>query len=599
MSGMASPPTPGSAIPGQEPPVGIGAPTPAVSPGAPIGQGPDGLMQMGEAAGGPPGPGAPGAPTPPAAAPIALTPDGKIDVAAEQKKTLASQDQNALDAETAEKKIGDVNALNAGGASTAADQEAAIALQKQKDDQKAIDTANQQTQGWVTKAQQDAQKYQGMGLHDYWDHQSTGNKVLAGISVMFGAAGRANGNPGLDMVNKAIDRDFDMQQANIAKAKSNVETDQRMVDMGLTAKQSALADNNLKKAGALDATAAQLQSYLMKQGVPLAQAQTDKNVAALREKANATRMETLEQVHTQNIQDSRLKIEQQNADTARIRAEKYKTRQGHGGGGGGTSALSKFVEAAGQLGPGDQITPDIAVLGRQAGLKPNQIAAEVDRYRNSGAKSNKLGAADPLVKDIDKRADTYEKEAVGNAKSPGPIGQVQRINGMQNSLSRAIASGDQAAAKAAIASITEEAGGMMSGGKTTAATIKILHENMASASDELAAKWGYLTGNPGASEAFQKRIGNMLKGLKEEKLGQAKDIQDRFDKELGATATSEPAKARLKARREGIFSGMGGSPSGGVTPKMARARAILADPAAKGRLDNGGLARMQQMAEGR
>jgi hypothetical protein len=60
-----------------------------------------------------------------------------------------------------------------------------------------------------------------------------------------------------------------------------------------------------------------------------------------------------------------------------------------GGGVVRVGALQDFVKAANDLKPGEAIPPQIAALGVSAGFKPNQIAAEADRYRNSDTKSMK------------------------------------------------------------------------------------------------------------------------------------------------------------------------------------------------------------------
>lgn len=54
-----------------------------------------------------------------------------------------------------------------------------------------------------------------------WSNMSTGNRVLAGISVLLGGlssglAGRP-GNPAMDVINNAIDRDIDAQKADLGK----------------------------------------------------------------------------------------------------------------------------------------------------------------------------------------------------------------------------------------------------------------------------------------------------------------------------------------------------------------------------------------------
>lgn len=55
----------------------------------------------------------------------------------------------------------------------------------------------------------------------YWNSQSTGNKILSAISLVLGGiAGQGNGNVGLDIINKAIERDIDAQKADISNKHS-------------------------------------------------------------------------------------------------------------------------------------------------------------------------------------------------------------------------------------------------------------------------------------------------------------------------------------------------------------------------------------------
>lgn len=54
-----------------------------------------------------------------------------------------------------------------------------------------------------------------------YDNMSTGNRVLAGISILLGGLGQgltgAKSNPAMDVINNAIDRDIDAQKANLGK----------------------------------------------------------------------------------------------------------------------------------------------------------------------------------------------------------------------------------------------------------------------------------------------------------------------------------------------------------------------------------------------
>lgn len=54
-----------------------------------------------------------------------------------------------------------------------------------------------------------------------YDNMTTGNRVLAGISILLGGLGQgltgAKSNPAMDVINNAIDRDIDAQKANLGK----------------------------------------------------------------------------------------------------------------------------------------------------------------------------------------------------------------------------------------------------------------------------------------------------------------------------------------------------------------------------------------------
>lgn len=234
-------------------------------------------------------------------------------------------------------------------------------------------------------------------------------------------------------------------------------------------------------------------------------------------------------------------------DAERLEAAKLKGKKGAGGGG-NSNALQSFVDAAGQLKPGDPITPQIAALGRAAGLKPNQIATEVDKYRNSGSRSTRL--ADVAINGPE------WKELYG-PKGPGT--QLERIQSMSGELRTAIASGDRTAATR----VLEEAGGMLSGGKSTMTTVHLL-EQLKSATDELSTGWGRIVGNPGDSKAFTERLAKLLDGAAAEKRGEVDSIHQRYSTARGGGSPAEGAPA--------------------ADPRKDQARAILNDPARAARL---------------
>ena len=80
----------------------------------------------------------------------------------------------------------------------------------------------------------------------FWEHQSTGGKIMAGLAVALGGIGGAltgkGDNVGLDMVNKAIDRDIDEQKFNIDRGMES----KKMKSANL-AQQANLGNNMLQE----------------------------------------------------------------------------------------------------------------------------------------------------------------------------------------------------------------------------------------------------------------------------------------------------------------------------------------------------------------
>lgn len=330
-------------------------------------------------------------PAMPAAAPVADS--APLDPAAEERKLYAQQGQLADQAVTAEQNLGKVRGQTAEINSNAADDAAANAKGAAIRQAEVLKAANDRTQKWADRADAETEKYMSMGMHDYWSDKSTGSKVLAGLSMLFGAVGRTDNstNPGMKIVNDAIEKDFRMQQARIEKQKGNVSMARAGFEQARQGKEDALSDNKLKEAAAFDATAAQLQALKMKQGMPMEQAQTDANVVALKQKANQTRLELMEKVHGQNVQDAHLEIARQKEADERLRAEAYAKKMGRGGAGGGGGSLAPISQYIKDH-PNDQAGQ--YALAEKMGYHGAKAAAIVDKLQNDFRASG--GAAGQL-----------------------------------------------------------------------------------------------------------------------------------------------------------------------------------------------------------
>lgn len=152
--------------------------------------------------------------------------------------------------------------------------------------------------------------------------------------------------------------------------------------------------------GGIDPKYGQLAQALLAQGVdpskvgPLIVGAIEHDAARAQKDAALDEQQALRRELELNRSDKLLEA-QKNRDAAMAR-----TRESAAGGGIGGPALQRFVAAANALKPGDPITPEVADLANRAGLKPNQIAAEVDRYRNSDNKSMGSGRGPRNAKDL-------------------------------------------------------------------------------------------------------------------------------------------------------------------------------------------------------
>lgn len=167
--------------------------------------------------------------------------------------------------------------------------------------QQAADAARATYQAAVEKKQQEIQadtdKFTNTPIdaNHFWADKGTGDKVMAGIAIALGALGGAlsgtNGNVGLDIINKAIDRDLKTQELNMQKS-----------GQAITMKRGLLSDymsqyGDMEKAKEASAIAYQkgvaqhFESMAMAAKDPGTQALGMKQAAAIRADADAKTME--------------------------------------------------------------------------------------------------------------------------------------------------------------------------------------------------------------------------------------------------------------------------------------------------------------------
>lgn len=266
-----------------------------------------------------------------------------------------------------------------------ADREAKIAQEHEEDARLAYADYLERRKAAQDRLAEKVQKYEEQGR--IVDPRQHTDMTKARLSVIFGGLGSAfrsagggdAGNHALSQLQQKWDDDLERQKANIGLLKDSVvmaRAGVKDVDEGRAELEQAA---NAKTLAQYNAAIKQGERQLKALGFQQADIDADKRIQSL--------------VAGRAALAAKAQKERDEHDLAQAKVAMYLRKAGKGkgtggaGGGGGSDALAQFVEESGKLAPGDPIPPSLAVLGRRAGLKPNQIAAEVDRYRGSGARA--------------------------------------------------------------------------------------------------------------------------------------------------------------------------------------------------------------------
>lgn len=533
--------------------------------------------------------------TPGAVAPI---PQGRVVSPAEAANLGAIDKNTAARTETAQD-AGGVGAVGKVAYAQDAERQQFLADAKRQEHQRIADEATRRIQERQQQANADYEAFKKFGIKDPEADDNFVTKILKAILVGLGGfAAARNGGPNgaLEVITAANRDNINRQKAQQEKLFQVSQKSGKDVGEAQTQRDDAFKQLDLKHAALLDSSAGMLRSELARLGIPQAQIDANKDIQKIEAEALGVREKTLA-----SIRDD---------ETSLARADIAASSRRHKAGAGGVAgdAMGKFAERAGALQPGEQIPPDLVVLGARAGLKPNQIAAEVDRYRGSGAKSLKgAGAEDKAVND---RMNKYEAQAVGTARTMGPVRVLSQIEAMRHGLDEAVASGDSDRIKAAAIKAKEQAGTIMSGGKLTNAQIKILHD-LESSVDQMTATIGKFTGNPTEGKGAVRRLTYLIDNAGEETAQQIGDIRQRgVNEHLGPNglANTEEAKRTFLNRNKGLYSevkwkgkrlfdeGGGGGDAG--NDRKSRAQAVVGDPANRKKYSDAEWALLQSMARG-
>jgi hypothetical protein len=424
----------------------------------------------------------------------------------------------------------------------------------------------------AARAKQNAEyeKYHQMGERDAWGDHSTAKKILAGIAIILG------GRRAAALVIGAAQGFEEKKKEELALQKVAMEKAGHDVTDIEAHQKEQLANLSMQTAAGLDSTAARLDAELASRGVPADQRAANKDILAIKQAAFDKKRQAEIDAHkwasqqikddlAKNKADSEIKLNEAHAKLY----DRMPVKKGGGGSGGGrdrsedAAELAKRIRLGAEDGNGNrrELTPDEKMsAARELHIPINGKPSEttLDSVNKMSAfdanQARKTGGGED--KDVNKRMDVYEKQAVGNAKSPGPVRVLSQVEAMRKGLEDAAASGDSDRIKAAVTKAKEQAGVLMSGGKLTNAQIQILH-GLESTGDEIVAKIGKFTGNPTEGRGLIKRLTNIIDDAGNETVEQIKDIRQRgINEHLGSGGLADTAekKRTFMNRNNGLYS---------------------------------------------
>ena len=474
-----------------------------------------------------------------------LGPDG-LPASSEdiQKRLLAAQ-------------AGEGKALEGVGAAQASGAADVAAAQQERDTlrrQQAADLAAQQL--YVRDRQQaldaedaaNLQKARDTVIPDFWEGRE-GSLVGAAIVAALGgaAAGLAgsNHNVALDAITHNVDAYYTRARQTIDDRYKYAEKQGLLNDKMRAQYAGELTDLMQQHAYTLQAAADRVDEVAQAAKGKVDAAQTEYLKAQLGTKS-AQELQAARAIDEKNY-DSETKRKIAEADLIKANAAMAKVHKGKGGGGGSGDAMAAFIDAAGQLKPGEAIPADLARLGIKAHLKPNQIATEVEKYRNSGAKSEKIAGAGGLAdeRQAAKEADQWRKEngLDAIAKKQQALASVldEVKNAPHNPLQQALA--------------VEKAVSDARGGAASRQALQLALHHLGGKWDSIEA----MVQGVKSGELGQKQMDNFI-GFITNQLGTAqkegKDKYDAFDQYI---ASQKPERrAVLEGQRGRLFSGMHG-----------------------------------------
>jgi len=360
------------------------------------------------------------------------------------------------------------------------------------------------------------------------------------IAVIFGAlgAGLAGGsNTGLEAVQKKWHDDAERQKANIGLLSDKVAMARTGIPDADEARRQLNEASNAQLISNYNTAIKQGELQLKRLGVPAAEIATDQRLQQLQAGKGAAVAKAPEEQDEHGLAQARIRLMNAQAGKAARR---------------GTGTSDKEAKKA---------------------------AAKADEDAN---------------KDVER----YEARTEGRTINvKGQIKTVHEIQALRRQLDAAVASGDPSRMKAATVAISEKAGSVLSGGKTTQFQGKII-DSPKTFQDELQEKIGHWTNQPQVGKAYLQSLRDLLNTVEGSHLEDV-DLALKQDKGrllgpggVGRTQSAKANAMNLIQSRYGEVQNPDGTPRynleeqqqekkavTGVDPeKTAEAKRIMADP---------------------
>lgn len=388
----------------------------------------------------------------------------------------------------------------------AADEKAKVATaQEVEANQLYADQQKAQSEATALR-KEEYKKFQSFAFHDFWKDRGAAREALAGIGVLLGSASYDSGhvNQAAQLIDKAITRDLQAQETELQHreklASASAKNEQDLADLHGKMRASL----RFRQEAQLNAVASKLESLSS-----LGKAQG--NILAAKELANTARAHAAQfgvagQKALEESISRRLDDERTRAQTRHINAETNKVR------------------------------------GETAGV--------------GGKLSRK--EAENVDKDVSKFETEARKMTEGTQRSPGSVQTFIKVQTLKDELNKAVASGDPQRIKGAIISVSEGAGAVVSGGRTTQFLGKAITDPK-TLQDSIQEELGKITNNPTAGKTFVKTMQKWLTDVEDTQLERVKAHEETVKTRLfgpGGLAKTERAKANAMNIYSSFFKGV-------------------------------------------